>query len=290
MLLKSDSTSWRKTLQISHNSIEWLVVNTPFREKIQHHIRKDGSKGTPILGPYWKLQLVACTVKIKLRSELCLWIQTILTRGSELLMDQTSLWWIRTKSRKFQKFSSKKMRFELNAKDFACRSKAEAKPQRRGTKKSSYCEENVDWCWTRWIFTLRLWHIEETDSSSSRNISYLETIMERFISGEWKIIFRNISHTVLNGLTISGRGAWQEEKETRKDTSIVLIFRNNLVLPSSSRSFWTQSQWSSFAGLFLRATFFQYIHLFGCAINLHSIINSGLTPGPWRMIAFDRVW
>ena len=49
--------------------------------------------------------------------------------------------------------------------------------------------------------------------------------MERFISGEWKIIFRNISHTVLNALTISGRGAWQEEKETRKDTSVVLILQ-----------------------------------------------------------------
>ena len=30
---------------------------------------KDGSKGTPKLGPYWKLQLVACMVSAELRSE-----------------------------------------------------------------------------------------------------------------------------------------------------------------------------------------------------------------------------
>ena len=36
------------------------------------------------------------------------------------------------------------------------------------------------------------------------------------ISGELKKFFRNISHTVLIGLTASGRKAWQEEEETRK--------------------------------------------------------------------------
>ena len=33
---------------------------------------KGWSEGTPKLGPYWKLQLVACTVNMELRSELCL--------------------------------------------------------------------------------------------------------------------------------------------------------------------------------------------------------------------------
>ena len=47
--------------------------------------------------------------------------------------------------------------------------------------------------------------------------------MERLNSGESKTIFRNISCIVIIGLTTSGRKAWQEEEETRKDTSIVLI-------------------------------------------------------------------
>ena len=47
--------------------------------------------------------------------------------------------------------------------------------------------------------------------------------MEQFNSGELKRIFGNISRIVIIGLTASGRKAWQEEKETRKETSIVLI-------------------------------------------------------------------
>ena len=47
--------------------------------------------------------------------------------------------------------------------------------------------------------------------------------MERLNSGESKTIFRLISCIVIIGLIISGRAAWQEEEETRKDFSIVLI-------------------------------------------------------------------
>ena len=47
--------------------------------------------------------------------------------------------------------------------------------------------------------------------------------MEQLNSGESKFIFRNISRIVIIGLTTSGRKPWQEEEETRKDTSIVLI-------------------------------------------------------------------
>ena len=72
MLLKLDSTSGRKTLQISHNIMQWPVVNALFQEKKKHHNQKDGTKGTPKLDPYWKLQPVACTVSTELRSELCL--------------------------------------------------------------------------------------------------------------------------------------------------------------------------------------------------------------------------
>ena len=34
MLWRLDSISWRKTLEIEQNSIQWLVVKTPFREKV----------------------------------------------------------------------------------------------------------------------------------------------------------------------------------------------------------------------------------------------------------------
>ena len=58
------------------------------------------------------------------------------------------------------------------------------------------------------------------------DIKCIEKKMEQFNSGELKKIFRNISRTVLIGLTTSGRRAWQEEEETRRDdTSTALILQ-----------------------------------------------------------------
>ena len=113
MLLKSDSISWRKTLKNSHNSqMQWPVVSTHCQETKKHRNQKVGSEETPTLDPYWKLQHVSCTVSTDLRSELCLWTKTILTAGSESLMDRIGLWWIwTTMKKKFQKFSSKSMRW-----------------------------------------------------------------------------------------------------------------------------------------------------------------------------------
>ena len=52
--------------------------------------------------------------------------------------------------------------------------------------------------------------------------------MELFNSGELKKTFRNISDVPLIGLIASGKRAWQEEEEIRKDSSIVLIFQEQL--------------------------------------------------------------
>ena len=52
--------------------MQWPVVNTLFQEKTKHHNRKDGSKETPKLDPYWKLQPVTYMVNMESRSELCL--------------------------------------------------------------------------------------------------------------------------------------------------------------------------------------------------------------------------
>ena len=55
----------------------------------------------------------------------------------------------------------------------------------------------------------------------------IENMMERFNSGEL-IFFRNISCIALIGLIGSGRKAWQEEGETRKYISTVLILQEQL--------------------------------------------------------------
>ena len=136
---------------------------------------------------------------------------------------------------------------KLDAKDLACRSKAKAKPHRRELAGSS--PRTVP-------FEKRTWTDVEPGKYSLSNFEVskkvsiffvihnkcIEKKMERFLSGELKKIFRNISCIALIGLMASGRKGWQEEEETRKDTSTVLIFRNNCL------SFRTQSFWSFITG------------------------------------------
>ena len=79
----------------------------------------------------------------------------------------------------------------------------------------------------------------------------------------------------------SGRAQWQKEEETRKifqyctdPSGEILCLRalqghsgRNLIDPSLQDN------------VFIPDDFFEYIYHVGCAINLHSIINSGLIPG-----------
>ena len=93
------------------DSVTCREYTLPRDEKVYLN-QKVGFEGTPKIGPCWKLQPVACTVSTELRSGFCLWTNTILTPGSELLMDQTNLWWIwTTTTQKFLKISSKNMRY-----------------------------------------------------------------------------------------------------------------------------------------------------------------------------------
>ena len=199
-----DNTSWRKTLQNSHNFVQWPVVSTLFHER-----RKEGAsqpKGwiqgnTKDLGSYWKLKPVTCMVSTELRSELCLWTETILTPGSEFLMDQTSLWWFwTTMRRKFQKFSSKNMR--QNWMRRILHSDQRLKQNHKEENLPALPQEQfllVKRTWTdvepSEIFTLRLWNIEEMGCHLLRHwtIKCIEKMMERFNSGELKKFFRNIS-------------------------------------------------------------------------------------------------
>ena len=113
-------------------------------------------------------------------------------------------------------------------------------------------------------------------------VVYFEKMMERLNSGEWKIIFGIILCILDIGLTKSGRAAWQEEAETREDTSIVQIHQEQEILclralqGHSGRKLIDPSLQDN---VLIPDGFFRYIHLVGCAINLHSIINSGLIPG-----------
>ena len=228
-----DSFSWRKTLVIWHNSIQWLVVNTPFREKIHHHNQQDGSKGIPKLDPYWKLQPVACMVNTELRSDLLSlnkdnthsWVR--ISHGSnKCVMD------LNNNDTEIPEDQLEEHALQLDAKDFVGRSRAKAKPQRRepaGSSSRIVPMERRNW--TRETFSLRVWGFEESDSSSS---SFTESTSRRWWSGSFledkRKIFRIYSHNLFIGLTIDGKHVWQQEEEQKGDSSTVLMIQEQLFI------------------------------------------------------------
>ena len=108
------------------------VVNTLFQEIMDHHNQEDGSRETQKLDPCWKSRPVACMVKHGV--EIRIW---------SLSEDNTHSWVrISHGSNKFVMDSNnndtevpedqpEEQALQLNVKDFAYRSKAKAKPQRR---------------------------------------------------------------------------------------------------------------------------------------------------------------
>ena len=110
---------------------------------------------------------------------------------------------------------------------------------------------------------------------------YPEKMMERLNSGEPKTIFRNISCIVLIGLTRSGRRAWQQGGGNKKryqyctDSSGAILYFRALQGHSGS----SLVDLTLLDNVIIPSNFFQYISHVGCAITLHSIINSGLIPG-----------
>ena len=64
----------------------------------------------------------------------------------------------------------------------------------------------------------------------------IEKKMEQFISGELKKIFRVSSHTLLIGLTVGGKYAWQEEEEIKRDSSTVLMLQEQLFISGTFRT------------------------------------------------------
>ena len=137
VLLRMDSISWRKTLEISHKLIQWLVVNTRYQEKKQHHNREGWIQGNTKIGPVLEVATSYLHDKHGVEVRIMSFSRDN-TLGSEFFMGQISLRWIWTDNEteipedQLEQYASK-----LSAKDSACRSKEKAKPQRRDPCSSS---------------------------------------------------------------------------------------------------------------------------------------------------------
>ena len=119
---------------------------------------------------------------------------------------------------------------KLNASDFASRSKAKVK-----TTRTQFCQlihKNLYLLGQELGLILNHKNIRSPIFQCRRKINLLrhgslprEGRWSDWILENKKTIFRNISCAVIIGLTRNGRKAWQEEEETRKDSSTVLILQ-----------------------------------------------------------------
>ena len=174
---------------------------------------------------------------------------------------------------------------KLNASNFASRSKAKAKPQRRDSASSSTrtiitIGERILTFWTTNIFALRLSSVEETDQSSPswkstsrqwwgdwilENKNYLQdhfVFCHRWSDEKWKSSMAGGGHKKIFQYCIDSSGRtvlYLRALQGHSGRNLIdPSLQDNVVIPDG---------------------FFKYIYNVGCAINLHSIINSGLIPG-----------
>ena len=136
-----------------------------------------------------------------------------------------------TMNKKFQKFKLEEYALKLDAIDFASRSKAKAKPQRRepaGPSSRIVPMERRNWIdiepgkhslseyevSKKVIHLLR--HSQKVHREEDGAVHFLE---------KKKKIFRIHSHRLFIGLTIDGKYSWQQEEEARKDSSTALMIQ-----------------------------------------------------------------
>ena len=174
---------------------------------------------------------------------------------------------------------------KLNASDFACRSKAKAKPQRREPADSSTRAIRIGGrTWT----DVEPGEYSLSDRAVSKKLIHLlrhwkPTSRKR--RSDWILENQRPSSKIIPALSSL---VWRQVEEShgrtrRKQEKIPVLYwfiRKILYLRAlqvhSGRSLIDPSLQDN---AIILDGFFKYIYHVGCAINLHSIINSGLIPG-----------
>ena len=175
---------------------------------------------------------------------------------------------------------------QLDAKDFACRSKAKAKPQRRGPAGSS--PRIVSMERRNWIDIEPGKHSLSEYEVSKKVIHLLRHSQKVHREEDGAVHFWRIKENLQNPFPQSihwsddrwkaclaaGGGAKRRFQYCTDDSGTIVYFRalqghsgRNLIDPSLQDN------------VVIPSKFFQYIYHIGCAFNLHSIINSGLILG-----------
>ena len=174
---------------------------------------------------------------------------------------------------------------QLDAKDFACRSKAKAKPQRR--EPAGYSPSTIPMNARNWIDIEPGKHsLSEYDVS--KKVIHLLRQSQKVHREDGAVHFWRIKENLQNPFPQSIHwsddrwkaclaavgGAKMRFQYCTDDSGTIVYFRalqghsgRNLIDPSLQDN------------VVIPSKFFLYLYHIGCAFNIHSIINSGLTPG-----------
>ena len=272
--LKSDNTSWQNILTSSYNlQSQWHVVCTLYHEMKNQLTRKVGFEGTPKMDPCWKSQPVTYNVKYGVEIRI------------ESVNKDNSHSWVRI-SHVLNKFVTDLIDKEYDDNEqetsttktevfaFASRSKAKAQPRRPSTTCSS--SKTIPFLERTWIdiepgaqFDQAYPEAKNKHSSSTRR-------GDRILGTETWSSQQNLS-TLNIGLMMYGRAKWQEAEATIKDFNTVqkILYLRSLQCHSGRNPIDPSLQ----DNVLIAINIFEYISHVGCAVNLHSITNSGLIPG-----------
>ena len=167
---------------------------------------------------------------------------------------------------------------KFDAKDFACRSKAAAKPQRRELAGSSPRKVPIGpgkYSLSDYEISKKLIHllrhgkqVHREDDGALQFWRITENLQEVFLycthwsDDKWK-------------KSMAGGGGNKKRYQYCTDSSGTIVYLRALQGHSGCNLIDPTLQDNSI----IQSNFFQYIYHVGCATNLHSIINSGLIPG-----------
>ena len=185
---------------------------------------------------------------------------------------------------------------KLKASDFACRSKAKAKPQRREPAGSSTKTIPIgERCWTdvepgeysisdyavskKLIHLLRHARTQREDDGATEFWRIKDDLQKYFLhchhwsDDKWK-------------KSMAGGGGNKKRYQYCTDSSGAILYLRALQGHSGRSLIDLTLQYN----VVIPSNFFQYIYHVGCAINFHSIINSGLILGGQNLINRQTVF
>ena len=286
VLWRMDSVSWRKTLEIWHNSIQWLVVNTLFQEEESTSQPKGWIQGDTIIGPVLEVTTsylhgkhgVEIRIMSLSRDDTHSWVR--ISHGSnKFVMD------LNNNDTEIPEEQLEEHALQLDAKNFACRSKAKAKPQRREPAGSS--PRIVPMHRRNWIDIEPGKHSLSEYEVSKKVIHLLRHSQKVHREEDGAVHFWRIKENLQNPFPQSihwsddrWKSMFGSRRRSKKEIPVLYWwFRNNCFFRAlqghSGRNLIDPSLQDN---VVIQSNFFQYKYHVGCAINLLSNINSGLIP------------